>query len=74
MMMPAFILWAVRTGKDRKWIQKEMDFTMRHTIRVLTSIANPKTETAFWLSPLKPKALELYKPRYRTRLKKRGLI
>jgi len=74
MMMPAFILWAVRSGKVRKWIQKEMDLSMRHTIRVLRSIANPKTETAFWLSSMKPKAREIYKPRYRTRLKKRGLI
>jgi hypothetical protein len=74
MMMPAFILWAVRAGKNREWISKKMDFSMRHSIRVLSGIANPKTETAFWLSPLKPKALEIYKTSYRTRLKKRGLI
>ena len=74
MMMPLFILWAVRSGKDRKWISKELDFTVRHTIRVLPSIASIKTETAFWLSPLKPKVLEMYKPGYQTILKKRGFV
>jgi hypothetical protein len=73
-MMLAFILWAVRSGKDRRWISKKMDFTVRHTIRVLSIIASTKTETAFWLSPLKPKVLELYKPRYQTMLKKMGFV
>jgi hypothetical protein len=74
MTQPSYVLWATRAGKDRAWIQKKLDFSMRHTIRIISAIANPKTETGFWLSALKPKAQELYKPRYRTRLKKRGLV
>ncbi len=69
MMMPHFVLWATRSGKSREWVQKELDFSLRHTIRVLARIANPKTDTAFWLSPIKPTAKEIYKPRYYSRLK-----
>jgi HAMP domain-containing protein len=74
MMQPSYVLWATRAGKDRTWIQKRLDFSMRHTIRIISKIADPKLETGFWMAAAKPKAQELYKPRYRTRLKKRGLI
>jgi len=74
MLMPHFVLWAIRSGKGRDWVRKELDFSNRHLIRVLSRISQPKSADAFWLSPLKPKAVELYLPRYRTRLKKRKLL
>jgi hypothetical protein len=74
MLMPHFVLWGIRAGKSREWLRKELDFSNRHLIRVLSRIAQPRSKDAFWLAPLKPKALELYLPRYRSRLKKRRLI
>jgi len=74
MMQPSYVLWATRAGKDRAWMQKKLDFSMRHTIRIISKIADQKSETGFWMAALKPKAKELYKPRYQTRLKKRGLL
>jgi len=74
MLMPHYVLWAIRAGKSREWIRKKLDFSNRHLIRVLSRVAQPKSKDHFWLSPLKPKAQELYLPRYQTRLKKRKLI
>jgi HAMP domain-containing protein len=74
MLMPHFVLWGIRVGKSREWLRKELDFSNRHLIRVLSRIAQPKSKDAFWLGPLKPKAVELYLPRYRSRLKKRRLL
>jgi HAMP domain-containing protein len=74
MLMPHFVLWGIRSGKSREWLRKKLDFSNRHLIRVLSRIAQPKSADAFWLAPLKPKAVELYLPRYRSRLKKRKMI
>jgi hypothetical protein len=74
LLMPHFVLWGIRSGKSREWLRKKLDFSNRHLIRVLSRIAVPKTRENFWLAPLTPKAIELYLPRYRSRLKKRRLI
>jgi hypothetical protein len=73
LLMPHFVLWGIRAGKSREWLRKNLDFSNRHLIRVLSRIAQPKCRENFWLSPLGPKAVELYLPRYRSRLKKRKL-
>jgi len=73
LLMPHFVLWGIRSGKSREWLRKSLDFSNRHLIRVLSRIAQPKSRENFWLGPLAPKAIELYLPRYRSRLKKRKL-
>jgi hypothetical protein len=69
-LMAHYLLWALRTGKTKDWIQKKLNYSERHRIRLLTTILNPKTRDGFWLIPLKPAAEEIYSPRYRNMLSK----
>jgi len=69
-LMAHYLLWAIRTQKTKEWIQKKLNYSERHRIRLLTAILNPKTRDGFWLSPLKPRATEIYSARYRNVLLK----
>ncbi len=69
-LMTHYLLWASRTGKTKDWIQKKLNYSERHRIRLLTSVLNPKTRDGFWLAPLKPVAAEVYSARYRNMLSK----
>jgi hypothetical protein len=68
--MVHYLLWAVRTEKTKDWIQKKLNYSERHRIRLLTSILNPKTRDGFWLAVLKPSPQEVYSARYRNILSK----
>jgi hypothetical protein len=70
-LSPHYLLWALRTGKSKEWVQKKLDYSDRHRIRLLSSLLNPKGRDGFWLSPLKPTAKEIYSRRYRTILSRR---
>jgi hypothetical protein len=65
-LYPHYILWAVRSGKPRDWVEKKLDYSYRHRARLLNPLLNPKTRDGFWLSPLKPQVKEIYLSRYQT--------
>ena len=67
-LMPDYFLWAVRAGKSKKWVQKELEYSPRHWARLMNPILKPKTRDGFWLSPLRPKIWEVYSARYRKTL------
>ena len=69
-LMAHYLYWALRTHKPKEWIQKKLDYSDRHRIRLLTSILNPKNRDGFWLSVLKPTSREVYSARYRNILAK----
>jgi len=69
-LMSHYLLWTVRSQKSREWVQKKLDYSERHRIRLLTSLLNSNTRDGFWLSPLKPKLHEIYSPRYQNILLK----
>jgi len=69
-LMTHYLLWALRTEKTKDWIQKKLNYSERHRIRLLTAILSPQTRDGFWLAPLKPTAEEIYSPRYRNILSK----
>ena len=69
-LMAHYLLWTLRTHKTKDWVQKKLDYSDRHRIRLLTSILNPKTRDGFWLTPLKPLSQEIYSARYRNILSK----
>ncbi len=69
-LMTHYLLWALRTEKTKDWIQKKLNYSERHRIRLLTSTLNPKTRDGFWLAPLKPDPEEIYSLRYRNILSK----
>lgn len=69
-LMTHYLLWALRTEKTKDWIQKKLNYSERHRIRLLTSILNPKTRDGFWLASLKPDPEEIYSIRYRNILSK----
>jgi len=65
-LTPHYLLWAVRAGKPKEWVQKKLGYSYRHRARLMNPILKPKTRDGFWLSPLKPLLKEVYSPRYRT--------
>jgi hypothetical protein len=65
-LTPHYFLWAVRAGKSKDWVQKELGYSYRHRARLMNPVLKPKTRDGFWLSPLKPQVKEIYSPRYRT--------
>jgi hypothetical protein len=67
-----YLLWALRSGKTKDWVQKKLDYSTRHRIRLLTSLLSPKNRDGFWLSVLKPASKEIYSARYRNILSKAG--
>jgi hypothetical protein len=68
---PHYLLWALRAGKSKEWVQKKLDYSDRHRIRLLSSLLDKGSRDGFWLSPLKPQAKEIYSARYRTILSRR---
>lgn len=70
-LTPHYLLWSIRSGKPKDWIEKKMGYSYRHKARLLSSIVKPKTRDGFWLSPLKPQLKEIYSPRYRTILSRK---
>jgi hypothetical protein len=70
-LTPHYLHWAIRAGKSKQWVQKELGYSYRHRARLISSLLKPKTRDGFWLSPLKPLLNEIYSPRYRTILSRR---
>ncbi len=64
-LVPYFLLWAIRTGKSRDWVQKKLDYSYRHRARLLSQVLKPKTRDGYWLTSLKPNSKEIHSPRYR---------
>ena len=69
-LMAHYLLWALRTHKTKEWVQKKLDYSDRHRIRLLTSVLHSKNRDGFWLAPLKPLTQEIYSARYRNILSK----
>jgi len=67
-----YLLWALRNGRSKEWLQARLDYSYRHQARLLSQILNPKAKQASWLNPLKPKVSEIYSKRYRARLASKG--
>jgi hypothetical protein len=65
-LTPHYLLWAIRAGKSKEWVQKELGYSYRHRARLISTLLSNKKRDGFWLSPLKPKLEEIYSPRYRT--------
>lgn len=70
-LTPHYLLWAIRSGKPKDWVEKRMGYSYRHKARLLSQLINPKSRDGFWLSPLKPHLKEIYSARYRTILSHR---
>jgi hypothetical protein len=68
---PHYLLWAIRQGRSKEWVQKELGYSYRHRARLISSLLKPKSRDGFWLSSLKPKLEEIYSPRYRTILSRK---
>ena len=68
-----YLLWSIRSGKSRDWVQKQLDYSYRHRARLLSQLVKSKTRDGFWLSPLKPSPREIDTPRYQKILRKKGL-
>ncbi len=64
-LTPHYLLWAIRSGKPKDWVERKMGYSYRHKARLLSQIVKPKTRDGFWLSPLKPQISEIYSRRYR---------
>jgi hypothetical protein len=56
-----YLLWALRAGKDKKWIHEKLDFSERNCNLLLGSVLDTKKRDGFWLAPLKPSRNEIYK-------------
>jgi hypothetical protein len=69
-LMAHYLLWTVRTQKSKEWVQKKLDYSERHRIRLLTGVLNAKSRDGFWLLPLKPSPHEIYSDHYRNILAK----
>jgi hypothetical protein len=65
-LTPHYLLWAIRSGKSKEWVQKELGYSYRHRARLLSHVVKPNSRDGFWLSPLKPLVKEIYSQRYRT--------
>ena len=70
-LTPHYFLWAVRAGKSKDWVQKELGYSYRHRARLMNPILKPKTRDGFWLSLMKPQVKEVYSARYRTILSRK---
>lgn len=70
-LTPHYLLWAIRSGKPKDWVEKKLDYSYRHKARLLSQVVNPKSRDGFWLSPLKPQVKEIYSARYRTILSRK---
>jgi hypothetical protein len=69
MLVHHYLLWALRNKKTKTWIQSQLGYSYRHQTRILSRLGKPKSASSYWLSPLKPKPLEIYSERYKSRLK-----
>jgi hypothetical protein len=67
-----YLLWALRTGKTKEWVQDKLNYSSRHRLRRLTSMLDSKTRDGFWLSTLKPSFREVYSSRYRNIISKKS--
>ncbi len=56
-----YLLWALRAGKDKKWIHEKLDFSERNCNHLLGAVLDTKKRDGFWLAPLKPSPNEIYK-------------
>jgi len=65
-LTPHYLLWAIRVGKTKEWVQKELGYSYRHRARLISTLLSTKKRDGFWLASLKPKLEEIYSPRYRT--------
>ena len=65
-LMPHYVLWTIRSGKPKNWVEKKLDYSYRHRARLLSQLLKPKSRDGFWLSPLRPQLNEIYSKRYRT--------
>jgi hypothetical protein len=70
-LTPHYLLWTIRSGKPKDWIQKKLGYSYRHRARILSYLLKPKTRDGFWLAPLKPTVKEIYSARYRNVLSHR---
>lgn len=65
-LTPHYLLWAIRSGKPKNWIEKKLGYSYRHRARLLSHLIKSNTRDGFWLSPLKPQVKEIYSRRYQT--------
>lgn len=70
-LTPHYLLWAIRDGRSKEWVQKELGYSYRHRARLISSLLRPKSRDGFWLSSLKPRLEEIYSNRYRTILSRK---
>jgi hypothetical protein len=70
-LTPHYLLWSIRSGKPKNWVQKKMGYSYRHRARLLSHVLKPKSRDGFWLSPLKPLLKEVYSARYRAILSRK---
>ena len=64
-LVPHYLLWAIRAGRSKGWVQKELGYSYRHRARLLSHLLKANSRDGFWLAPLKPQLSEIYSPRYR---------
>src|SRR5665213_2971816 len=57
-LLAHYVLWAIRAGKPKTWVQSQLGYTDRNRRRYLTSVRNP-TGNGFWLAPFKPRPEEV---------------
>jgi hypothetical protein len=55
-----FLLWAVRSEKNRAWIADQLDFSNRHQLRIFGQLNRPASREFFWLSCLQLKKNEWF--------------
>jgi hypothetical protein len=55
-----YMLWALRNGQSKLWVQKRIGFSSHHCMRLLVSALDPRTENGRWLAPLAPRPDEIY--------------
>jgi hypothetical protein len=65
-LTPHYLLWSIRSGKPKNWVEKKLGYSYRHRARLLNQVLKPKSRDGFWLSPLKPQVKEIYSRRYQT--------
>jgi hypothetical protein len=65
-LTPHYLLWAIRSGKPKDWVEKKLGYSYRHRARLLSYVIKTKDRDGFWLSPLKPQVKEIYSRRYQT--------
>ena len=63
-----YLLWAVRRKRSKAWLQSKLGYSYRNLALLFAKIIKPQTRPAFWLSPLKLQASEIYSERYRSQL------